>query len=182
MSLCVTWQNAYTTGDSLRIGLENGLRRKKICFSYKSVERCLFWVSFEQVFIDMGLQSDVSTCLSGRCQFLCDMWPICAIDMKFCFSKQYRYITKYLILYPTNYYIFVCTMANTRCLTLVNTLISTNMKVKYCLGFLYIQNNWIFLSMTSFCCLQVSFIRSCGKYSPSNFDVKKMLTSIILYY
>ena len=27
--------------------------------------------------------------------------------------------------------------------------------------------------MTSFHCLQVSFIRSCGKYSPHNFDVKK---------
>ena len=28
--------------------------------------------------------------------------------------------------------------------------------------------------MTSFHCLQVSFIRSCGKYSPSNFDVKNI--------
>ena len=26
--------------------------------------------------------------------------------------------------------------------------------------------------MTSFLCLQVSFIRSCGKYSPNNFDVE----------
>ena len=41
------------------------------------------------------------------------------------------------------------------------------------IGFLYLQNNWIFLSMTSFCWLQISFIRSFGKYSPSNFDVKK---------
>ena len=39
--------------------------------------------------------------------------------------------------------------------------------------------------MTSFCCLQVNFIRSCGKYSPRNFYVKnidlyniKMLRSI----
>ena len=29
--------------------------------------------------------------------------------------------------------------------------------------------------MKSFCCLQVSFIRPCGKYSPSNFDVKKKI-------
>ena len=28
--------------------------------------------------------------------------------------------------------------------------------------------------MTSFHCLQVTFIRSCGKYSPSNFDVKTL--------
>ena len=35
--------------------------------------------------------------------------------------------------------------------------------------------------MTSFCCLQVSFIRSCGKYSPSNFDVKNIdLYNIII--
>ena len=50
---------------------------------------------------------------------------------------------------------------------------STNILGECCLGFPYIQNNWIFLSMTSFHCLQVSFIRSCGKYSSSNFDVKK---------
>ena len=35
--------------------------------------------------------------------------------------------------------------------------------------------------MTSFCCIQVSFIRSCGKYSPSNFDVKNIdLYNIIM--
>ena len=28
--------------------------------------------------------------------------------------------------------------------------------------------------MTSFHCLQVSLIRACGKYSPSNFDVKNI--------
>ena len=35
--------------------------------------------------------------------------------------------------------------------------------------------------MTSFHCLQVSFIRSCGKYSPYNFDVKNIdLYNIII--
>ena len=35
--------------------------------------------------------------------------------------------------------------------------------------------------MTSFCCLQVNFIRSHRKYSPSNFDVKNIdLYNIII--
>ena len=37
--------------------------------------------------------------------------------------------------------------------------------------------------MTSFCCLQVSFIRSCGKYSPNNFDIKNIdLYNIIMMF
>ena len=47
------------------------------------------------------------------------------------------------------------------------------------LRFLCDRINNIFLSMTSFHCLQVSFIKSCGKYSPHNFDVKLILFFII---
>ena len=37
--------------------------------------------------------------------------------------------------------------------------------------------------MTSFHCLQVSFIRSCEKYSPNNFDVKNIdLYNIIMMF
>ena len=34
---------------------------------------------------------------------LCDL---SSIDMKFCFSKQYRYVTDHFLVYLTNYYIF----------------------------------------------------------------------------
>ena len=40
-----------------------------------------------------------------------------------------------------------------------------NINYAYYLKFLYYRINVIFSPMTSFCCLQVSFIRSCGKCS-----------------
>ena len=50
-------------------------------------------------------------------------------------------------------------------------------KESFILSKVSLLQNKYFLSMTSFCCLQVSFIRSCGKCSPH----KVVIKNIILY-
>ena len=80
---------------------------------------------------------DVNSSLIGRHRMaLTQEWAICChighiykIGMRISFLKQYRYVTNHVILFVTNYYIFVCIITHlllTMCFTLVNATFSCN--------------------------------------------------------
>ena len=57
MSFCATWHSAFTTGDTLMIELENGLKRKEIIYVYHGLEgKKIMYVSYT------GLERYTSIC------------------------------------------------------------------------------------------------------------------------
>ena len=119
--LYVTWKSTCTTGGTLMILQENGIKRNKMIYvSYNKTWKAGLWKWFGQVFVDSWLHSDVSSSFivwhknvsnSEMVLLVWDVWPVYAVGMKLSFSKENRYVTNHLLLHITNYNILVNTLA-----------------------------------------------------------------------